>query len=56
MSVKCYAVMPYAEMLRPGAAMLELYRKPVDYKRRGQHPSYTSKPMYVHVVRTLTKH
>jgi hypothetical protein len=56
MSVKCYAVLPYEELLRPGAAMLQLYKKPADYKPRSQRPSYTSKPMYVHIVRSLTTH
>lgn len=56
MSVKCYAHLPYEELLRPGAAMLELYRKPADYRRRGQHPSYTSKPMYLQCIRNLKKH
>lgn len=56
MSVKCYAVLPYAELLRPGAAMLLLYKKPADYKPRSQRPSYTSKPMYVHISRSLAKH
>ncbi len=56
MSVKCYAVLPNEELLRPGAAMLQLYKKPADYKPRSQRPSYTSKPMYVHIARSLTKH
>lgn len=56
MSVKCYALLAYDELVRPGAAMLALHRKPADYKRRGQHPAYTSKPMYLHIVRTLAKH
>lgn len=56
MSVKCYALLPYDEMLRPGAAMLQLYKKPTDYKARVQRASYTAKPMYVHIFRNLTKH
>jgi len=59
MSVKCFAHLPYEELLRPGAAMLELCRKPADYRRRGQHPSYssyTSKPMYLQCIRNLKKH
>lgn len=56
MSVKCYALLPYDELLRPGAAMLQLYKKPTDYKARVQRASYTSKPMYVHVIRALNKH
>jgi hypothetical protein len=56
MSVKCYAMLPYEELLRPGAAQLALYKKPTDFKSRGQRPSYTSQPMYVHIMRNLTKH
>lgn len=56
MSIKCYAMLPYEELLRPGAAMLALYKKPTDFKARVQHASCTSQPMYVHIIRTLTKH
>lgn len=56
MSIKCYAMLPYEELLRPGAAMLALYKKPADYKARVQRASYTSQPMYVHIIRTLARH
>lgn len=56
MSVKCYALVPCEELARPGAAMLHLHKKPVDYKHRSQRPSYSSKPMYLHIMRTLTEH
>jgi hypothetical protein len=36
--------------------MLELHKKPTDFKHRGQRAAYTRKPMLLHIARVLTQH
>jgi hypothetical protein len=36
--------------------VLEVYKKPVDVKRKGRPTLLTSKPMFLHVTRRLVQH
>eukprot|EP00879_Flechtneria_rotunda_P007498 GHRR01007866.1.p1 GENE.GHRR01007866.1~~GHRR01007866.1.p1 ORF type:complete len:271 (+),score=78.56 GHRR01007866.1:1013-1825(+) len=55
-SMKCYAYLEANELTSAGAAALETYKKPVDYKRKGRPTLFTSKAVYLHIVRNLHEH
>ncbi|XP_039259212.2 axin interactor, dorsalization-associated protein-like [Styela clava] len=50
-SLKCFAFMEQDE-LKPGPCVIELYKKPVDYRRK-KLALLTSKPLYLHLNLTL---
>lgn len=55
-SIKCYSYLEGVELEAPGSAVLELYKKPVDIKRKGRPTLLTTKPMYLHISRRLAQH
>jgi hypothetical protein len=55
-SIKCYSYLESVELEAPGGAVLEVYRKPVDVKRKDRPTLLTSKPMYLQVSRRLVQH
>ncbi|WIA16473.1 hypothetical protein OEZ85_013156 [Tetradesmus obliquus] len=55
-SIKCYSYLEGVELEAAGGAVLEVYRKPVDAKRKARPTLLTSKPMYMHIVRRLVQH
>eukprot|EP00882_Tetradesmus_deserticola_P028925 GHRQ01032261.1.p1 GENE.GHRQ01032261.1~~GHRQ01032261.1.p1 ORF type:complete len:102 (+),score=51.48 GHRQ01032261.1:338-643(+) len=55
-SVKCYSYLEGMELEAAGAAVLEVYKKPVDVKRKGRPTLMTSKPMFLQVTRCLVQH
>jgi hypothetical protein len=55
-SIKCYSYLEGVELEAPGGAVLEVYKKPVDVKRKGRPTLLTSKPMFLHVTRRLVQH
>uniref|UniRef100_A0A8C5BY75 Axin interactor, dorsalization associated n=1 Tax=Gadus morhua TaxID=8049 RepID=A0A8C5BY75_GADMO len=52
-STKCFAFMEMDE-IKPGPIVIELYRKPTDYKRK-KLQLMTKKPLYLHLHQTLHK-
>uniref|UniRef100_S4RH29 Axin interactor, dorsalization associated n=1 Tax=Petromyzon marinus TaxID=7757 RepID=S4RH29_PETMA len=50
-STKCFALLEMDE-IRPGAAIIELYKKPTDYRRK-KLQLLTKKPLYLHIHQTL---
>ncbi|KAG7267171.1 hypothetical protein CRUP_008992, partial [Coryphaenoides rupestris] len=52
-STKCFAFMELDE-IKPGPIVIELYRKPTDYKRK-KLQLVTKKPLYLHLHQTLHK-
>ncbi|WIA36652.1 hypothetical protein OEZ86_007936 [Tetradesmus obliquus] len=55
-SIKCYSYLEGVELEAAGGAVLEVYRKPVDAKRKARPTLLTSKPMYLHITRRLVQH
>uniref|UniRef100_A0A8C0HIQ0 Axin interactor, dorsalization associated n=1 Tax=Buteo japonicus TaxID=224669 RepID=A0A8C0HIQ0_9AVES len=52
-STKCFAFMEMDE-IKPGAIVIELYKKPTDFKRK-KLQLLTKKPLYLHLHQTLHK-
>uniref|UniRef100_A0A8C6V1J2 Axin interactor, dorsalization associated n=1 Tax=Neogobius melanostomus TaxID=47308 RepID=A0A8C6V1J2_9GOBI len=52
-STKCFAFMEMDE-IKPGPIVIELYKKPTDYKRK-KLQLLTKKPLYLHLHQTLHK-
>uniref|UniRef100_A0A8D2A3E5 Axin interactor, dorsalization-associated protein n=2 Tax=Sus scrofa TaxID=9823 RepID=A0A8D2A3E5_PIG len=52
-STKCFAFMEMDE-IRPGPIVIELYKKPTDFKRK-KLQLLTKKPLYLHLHQTLHK-
>lgn len=52
-STKCFAFMEMDE-IRPGPIVIELYKKPTDFKRKKLN-LLTKKPLYLHLNQTLHK-
>ncbi|KAJ8355457.1 hypothetical protein SKAU_G00182510 [Synaphobranchus kaupii] len=52
-STKCFAFMEMDE-IKPGPIVIELYKKPTDFKRKKLH-LLTKKPLYLHLHQTLHK-
>ncbi|XP_061407370.1 axin interactor, dorsalization-associated protein [Lethenteron reissneri] len=52
-STKCFAFMEMDE-IKPGPVVIELYKKPTDFKRR-KLTLLTKKPLYLHLHQTLHK-
>nr|XP_002132148.1 axin interactor, dorsalization-associated protein isoform X1 [Ciona intestinalis] len=52
-SSKCFSFMELDE-LKPGPCVIELYRKPTDFRKKKLN-LLTSKPLYLHLVLTITK-
>ncbi|XP_067338794.1 axin interactor, dorsalization-associated protein isoform X2 [Channa argus] len=52
-STKCFAFMEMDE-IKPGPIVIELYRKPTDYRRK-KLQLLTKKPLYLHLHQTLHK-
>ncbi|XP_076844206.1 axin interactor, dorsalization-associated protein isoform X2 [Brachyhypopomus gauderio] len=52
-STKCFAFMEMDE-IKPGPIVIELYRKPTDFKRKKLN-LLTKKPLYLHLHQTLHK-
>ncbi|XP_061415067.1 axin interactor, dorsalization-associated protein-like isoform X3 [Lethenteron reissneri] len=50
-STKCFALLEMDE-IRPGAAVIELYKKPTDYRRK-KLQLLTKKSLYLHIHQTL---
>ncbi|XP_048841944.1 axin interactor, dorsalization-associated protein isoform X2 [Brienomyrus brachyistius] len=52
-STKCFAFMEMDE-IKPGPIVIELYKKPTDFKRKKLH-LLTKKPLFLHLHQTLHK-
>ncbi|XP_063078330.1 axin interactor, dorsalization-associated protein [Engraulis encrasicolus] len=52
-STKCFGFMEMDE-IKPGPIVIELYKKPTDFKRKKLH-LLTKKPLYLHLHQTLHK-
>lgn len=55
-SIKCYSYLEASELGTAGAMVLEVYKKPADYKRKARPTLLTSKPMYLQVSKILACH
>lgn len=55
-SVKCYSYLEASELGTAGSMVLEVYKKPAEYKRKGRPTLLTTKPMYLQLSKALTSH
>lgn len=55
-SFKCYSYLEASELQATGTGVLEVYKKPADYKRKSRPTLLTSKPMYLQLTKQLRRH
>lgn len=55
-SIKCFSYLELSELRTAGNMVLEIYKKPADYKRKSRPTLLTTKAMYLQLSKALTTH